>query len=102
MDVVFGYPAAGDPKTTSTGKDAVRTYGIAANLTNFPIGTEFHVSGYGVFKVDDRCGKSYTVKYDLLDLRIPSLKYDGTWRDPVPVALNHGVRRNRTVLIRVK
>ncbi len=99
---------AGDGKT-ATGKDAIRTYGIASGSPKVPMGSVVHVSGYGPFKVDDTGGR---LKRDwrnkgiiTLDLRIPQLRYDGAWRSVKQsrvIALKHGRRRNRLVLILLK
>jgi hypothetical protein len=92
---------------TSIGKNAIRTYGIAADPKLIPYGTEIHVEGYGIHKVDDTGGnmrKEGRKGRIQLDLRIPQLKYDGTWRSIHTIrkiALNHGRQTNKFVLVKV-
>lgn len=99
---------AGDGKTC-TNKNAITTYGIASGSPVVPLGSKLHVSGYGIFDVDDTGGKLRREwrrkKVTLLDLRIPQKRYDGVWRSVSrarAIALKHGRRRNRIVLILIK
>jgi len=98
---------AGDGKTAIL-KDAIRTYGIASGSPLIPIGSTIHVEGYGIHSVDDTGGalkRAWRMKKEtVLDLRIPQLKYDGTWRSINAcqyIARNHGRKTNRMVLILV-
>ena len=99
---------AGDGKT-SIGKDAIRTYGYAADPDAIPYGTTIHVAGYGVFEVDDTGGAMRTAWRSrneiILDLRIPQLKFNGSWRSvrqAQRVAMNHGRQINRIVLVQIE
>lgn len=98
---------AGDGKT-SIGVDAIRTYGFATCPRAIPTGSTLHVSGYGVFKVDDTGGALRQAwrrnREIIVDLRIPQLRYDGVWRSVNTIrriALRHGRRRNRIILLKV-
>lgn len=96
---------------TSTNKNAKTTYGIAhANGCGVvDYGQTFHISGYGVFQIDDACGKArkeWRHKRRIrLDIRIPNRRYDGVWRSNRTIrriALRHEVKRNRLVLRLIK
>ena len=105
----IGDPAAGNPATTATGADAKNTYGIATCWGAIPRGTVLHVPGYGTFPVDDKCGRARKLFREeniiLLDLRIREPSPDSTARrtpDEIrQIALNHGIRRDRPVLMRI-
>ena len=96
------------PGETATGSDARRVYGIAADPRALPYGTVLRVPGYGDAPVDDTGG---AMRQDWarrgivhLDLRIPLRRYDGQWRsedEATRVAMEHGVRRDRIVLMKV-
>jgi 3D (Asp-Asp-Asp) domain-containing protein len=98
---------AGDGKT-SIGRDAIRTYGIAAGTPTLPYGTIVHVDGYGTYTIDDTGGAMRRAWRNnseiILDLRIPQLRYDGVWRSVRTIqniARQHGRQRNRIVMIKL-
>lgn len=96
----------GDPHVTARGTDAFSTYGIAADPRALPYGSALRIPGYGDFPVDDTGGRmrrSWESGVVHLDLRIPLRRYDGVWRsasEATRVAMRHGVRRDRVVLLR--
>lgn len=99
---------AGDGKT-ATMKDAINTYGIAADPRTLPYGTTLYVSGYGEFKVDDTGGamRQAWINDNVIhiDLRIPETRFDGVKRsikECRKIALNHGRQENRMVLVLVE
>ena len=95
------------PGDTATGTDARRLYGIAADPRAVPYGTVLRVPGYGDAPVDDTGGamrQNWARGIVHLDLRIPLRRYDGQWRsedDATRVAMEHGMRRDRIVLMKV-
>jgi 3D (Asp-Asp-Asp) domain-containing protein len=95
------------PGETATGSDARREYGIAADPRAVPYGTILRIPGYGDHPVDDTGGgmrRSWERGIVHLDLRIPLRRYDGHWRsedEATSVAMQHGVRRDRIVLMKV-
>ncbi len=95
------------PGETATGTDARRVYGVAADPRAVPYGTVLRIPGYGDAPVDDTGGdmrRNWKRGIVHLDLRIPLRRYDGQWRsedEATRVALEHGVRRDRIVLMKV-
>ena len=96
------------PGITATGTDAHRKYGIAADPRAVPYGTILRVPGYGDAPVDDTGGamRQDWVRHGIvhLDLRIPLRRYDGQWRsedEATRIAMEHGVRRDRIVLMKI-
>lgn len=96
------------PGETATGSDARQEYGIAADPRAVPYGTVLRVPGYGDAPVDDTGGamRQDWEKHGVvhLDLRIPLRRFDGHWRseeEATRVAMEHGVRRDRIVLMKV-
>lgn len=95
------------PGETATGSDARREYGVAADPRALPYGTVLRIPGYGDAIVDDTGGdmrRNWARGVVHLDLRIPLRRYDGHWRsedEATRVALEHGVRRDRIVLMKV-
>ena len=97
------------PWETATGTNAREEYGIAADPRAIPYGTILRVPGYGDAPVDDTGG---AMRQDWqqrgiihLDLRIPLRRYDGRMRseyEATRVALEHGVRRDRIILMQVR
>lgn len=95
------------PGETATGSDAFATYGIAADPRALPYGTVLRIPGYGEARVDDTGGdmrRAFDRGVIHLDLRIPLRRADGRWRsedEATRVALRHGRRKDRTVLVKV-
>ncbi|MBA3685127.1 MAG: 3D domain-containing protein [Planctomycetes bacterium] len=96
-----------DPDCTATGTNAYTRYGVAADPKALPYGTILRIPGYGDAPVDDTGSamrKSWSRGIVHIDLRIPLRRYDGAWRsedEANRIALAHGVRRNRIVLMKV-
>ncbi len=97
-----------DPESTATGSNAFRNYGVAADPRAIPYGTVLRIPGYGDAVVDDTGSgmrRSWAKGIIHLDLRIPLRRYDGAWRseeEATHIAMSHGVRRNRIVLMKVE
>jgi 3D (Asp-Asp-Asp) domain-containing protein len=92
---------------TSTGTNAIKTYGIATDPRALQYGTMVHIDDYGISTVDDTGGlprQSYKKGIVHLDLRIPQLKFNNQWRSIKTcqtIARKHGIQKNRTVLIKI-
>lgn len=98
-----------DYKVTATGTSSRTTYGLATDWRALPRGSILHIAGYGIFPVDDTGGAMRqnwrNNRVIQIDLRIPHRRWDGVWRSTsecVRIAKQHGVKRNRTVLLLIE